>query len=110
MISDEERREVAAELRKAVQFDIDAGGIADPDDVYGAVGIDQDCGWFHAADVFRLADLIDRPTCTLTVNGDGSCTCSRCAGTMYAPDIMDSASDWNYCCNCDAEVVSDGDD
>lgn len=105
IISGEERREVAAELRKAVQFDIDAGGIADPDDVYGAVGIYQDCGWFHATDVFRLADLIDRPTTTRhgkfrTKYGRETPCCEICG---YSIGDMR----WGYCPKCGAVITDD---
>ena len=97
MVSDEEHRDVAYRLRETL-----IGGIADPDDVYEALGIYQDCGWFTKSGVERLAELVDRPTTGLSVDEDGRTCCARCGcACLY----MGSAT----CCpDCGAEVVHDG--
>ena len=63
MITDEERREVAKELRKLADGCHNTGVL--DSDILNALGIH--CGYTDglsdAYDVEKLADLIDRPTC-----------------------------------------------
>lgn len=89
MISDEERRHAATELRTA------AGGefrhVDALDVIAGAVGVDVSGMYTHEAEskvYAALADFIDRPTTSIGVNKHGRA----------------------FCANCCAEVVSDGDD
>lgn len=51
----------------------------------------------------ELADLIDRPTTTLTEDEDGRTCCANCGCTaLYMSDAV-------YCPDCGAEVVCDVD-
>lgn len=50
---------------------------------------------------YQLADLIDRPTTTLTEDEDGRTCCANCGcSALYM-------SDATYCPDCGAEVVED---
>ena len=101
MISDEERREVAQELRElrhttyyreeVVENICDVISIADPVNTFR-----------EPEDVYKLlADLIDRPTTTLTEDEDGRTCCANCGCTaLYMSDAV-------YCPDCGAEVVED---
>ena len=112
MISDNERREVAARLRN--------GGIArDSEEAYvlllSRVGIRPQLpatSTYEAAMV-RLADLIDRPTCHMEGTSRSGFRCSACGEQIPPMRIFyrDSAGDhWvpmehNRCPRCGAEVV-----
>lgn len=112
-ISDDERREVARRLREAE--------LADP----GCLTFDT---WYLEAFVhsigkavelvpgqrlrYRLADLVDRPTCEMDLSDefDDECpayyrayVCSNCAHEF----IYYKYGPLNFCPNCGAEVVDD---
>lgn len=89
-ISDE-RREVAARLRKT------RGIMAFVD----ALGIDEDSDWCWADVSMRVADLID-PTCHLLPLFDGGYGCDRCYTGF--PSMKKKT---NYCPECGARVVDD---
>ena len=117
MISDEERREVAQELRElrhttyyreeVVENICDVIGIADPVNTFR-----------EPEDVYKLlADLIDRPTCH-DVGGGYEFRCSGCGCAIHVyrdggfgedDSAMtvggDSLYAPHYCPNCGAEVV-----
>lgn len=110
MISDDERREVAARLRN--------GGIArDSEEAYvlllSRVGIRPQLPATSTYEdaMVRLADLIDRPTCEYVPIGDGRFCCSWCGYVVkldYDVLIADEIHiPFNYCPNCSAEVVED---
>ena len=97
MASDEKRREVAAELRKLAA----PGCIRYAEEFYEElreiVAIDLDGSFEGVAN--SLADLIDRPTITLTEDEDGRTCCANCGCTaLYM-------SDASYRPDCGAEVV-----
>lgn len=107
MISDEERRHAATELRTA------AGGefrhVDALDVIAGAIGVDVSGMYTHEAEskvYAALADFIDRPTCRKVIPNEmeGYVFCSRCGAEIGEYSVS------NYCPNCGAEVVSDGDD
>ena len=114
VISDDERREVAARLRACAR---DVSGTLDfamyLSNWVGIEGVADDGGnhFSGAADrrcaertLEKLADLIDRPTCRNLgleegTNGeDYDFFCSRCG---FASDVVDPG----YCPHCGAEVV-----
>ena len=102
MTSDQQRREVAAELRKLA----DAGCIRYAEEFYEElreiVTIDLDGSFEGVAN--SLADLIDRPTCEMRAEGEGF-RCSAC-GEFHDMSGFDRFP-WAYCPNCGAEVVDD---
>ena len=122
MISDEERREVAAELRKLDVSDL--GGernIIDTPEESGVLfdrmldaandyraGLHYFPSHFKARDAVELfADLIDRPTCrNLSSKPADVLLCSEC-GEHVDIAYVESCDDYHakYCPNCGAEVV-----
>ena len=107
MISDEERREVAARLRN--------GGIArDSEEAYvlllSRVGIKPQLPATSTYEdaMVRLADLIDRPTCEYVPIGDGRFGCSECGNTVRldfdVPVTDETPMPFKHCPNCGAEV------
>ena len=115
MTSDEERREVAKRLRRELDYmrerrawyrsNVDAvecgntayRNIAASAIPYGNIGSD------YIGVVEHLADLIDRPTTTLTEDEDGRTCCANCGcAALYM-------SDATYCPDCGARVVKTGD-
>lgn len=93
MASSDERREVAAKLRKT------RGIMAFVD----ALGIDPDSDWCWTDVSRRVADLID-PTCVPEAHNYGSIVgnaCPRCGWSV--------AGYMRYCPGCGARVVDGGD-
>lgn len=65
MISNQERRRVAKRLRGLEAYDYD-GELYDRGEVEDELGLStEDGAWYEAGGVRRLAELIDRPTCTV---------------------------------------------
>lgn len=99
-VDDEERHEIARELRRQAGANAQVLAI----DLWDELGIDVEDGLMTAAGVRRLADLIDRPTCHDAggeegTNGEGyDFFCMACG---YATDVCEP----NYCPNCSAKVV-----
>ena len=96
-ISDDERRDVAARLRKT------RGIMA----FVEALGIDPDGDWYWTDVSRRVADLIDRPTCHICETDhecEGSVRCDRCRMTFMRP-----WEPFKYCPECGARVVSSDD-
>lgn len=93
MVTDEERREVAARLRGERKGSL-------PEFIAkAAFGVDYAKGTDMLALPKRLADLVDRPTTHLTEDEDGRTCCASCGcSALY----MSEAS---YCPDCGAEVV-----
>lgn len=106
MITNDERREVAARLRN--------GGIArDEKEAYvlllSCVGIRPQLPATSTYEdaMVRLADLIDRPTCRISETDheyEDSVRCDRCRMTFMRP-----WEPFKYCPNCGAEVVRTSD-
>lgn len=111
MISDTERREVAARLRGLDE----ATSTLSPEysrQEYDAMVLRAIRAVVGEGDIFHLlADLIDRPTCHDTEERVNSFTCSSCGfregKIMFNPftySFRKIKPDWNYCPNCGAEV------
>lgn len=100
MASDEQRREAAKELRELAT----PGCIRYAEEFYEElreiVASDLDGSFDGVAN--SLADLIDRPTCEMTREGEGF-RCSAC-GEYYDMSGFDRFP-WAHCPNCGAEVV-----
>lgn len=126
MISDEERREVARNLRV-----LDGGMVALIEEQVGkltgtelagclvfSIGL---CVALYAADFDTktlgdfwdlLADLIDRPTCHNIYDENKGCAngfmCSTCGHAVEDYEGYRVSGTWNYCPNCGAKVLDDG--
>lgn len=110
MISDSERREVAAKLRKITGND---DGEVYVYDIMLALGLESGKAvyWTEEEFVRYLADLIDRPTCRLRPKELFSPwgICSECGAFV---DKISAVSDGNryidvgFCPHCGCEVVS----
>ena len=112
MISDKERREVAARLRALDVHDWN-DFMDEVDSLETAIGCSigqdwQDQDWRH-----RLADLIDRPTCKNESGYKNIFLCSECGarleitaeeGNEYG-DIFNTPLQPRFCPVCGAEVV-----
>lgn len=103
MISDKERREVAARMRKIMRDDphgwLDMMVAKAVVDVMGeGVTVGE-----------TLADLIDRPTCKYVSLGNRRFGCSWCGHVVKldydVPVANEAHMPFNYCPNCSAEVV-----
>lgn len=109
-ISDKERREIAGKLRNLKPKD--AG-----DDFFASFILFETMGfeyWSETAydngiedsgltktGLYKLADLIDRPTCHLIEDQDGRTACSECGCTALC------LSDAAYCPDCGGVIVGD---
>lgn len=102
-ISDEERREVAAKMRECDVAEFKESAIVPFLECLG-------CGYKDWRGILDgLADLIDRPTCTVSMGVTGNVgVCTRC-GAMI--DMFLAVYDatgplpTRHCPNCGAEVV-----
>lgn len=114
MASDDERREVAARLRK-IKPDKRLHGYVMTETVFNACGIDSDFGCVQMDGVGKLADLIGRPTCRNVSGCQDVFECSECRcraelvsevcdehGEPFHVPLMPS-----WCPNCGAVVVGD---
>ena len=110
MISDEERREVARNLREIEErtlLDVTDGELLDL--LADAVDLDGYEGeHFEGGLLYCLADLIDRQTCRNKENSyDRTFLCSACGYEAYTySDSNCNPHDFSYCPECGAEVVS----
>lgn len=114
MVSDEQRREIAANLRSESEAWLDTfpdSTLNDEDNDAIMFDISRfvlfegtpTVGEFYA----RLADLIERPTCE---NGERlierTFLCSACGYEAYAySDSNCNPHDFSYCPDCGAEVI-----
>lgn len=102
MISDDERRIVAANLRQYLKKYETPDWRAFCNIILGSGRLDN----LRKAQAFdRLADLIDRPTCRKVIPNEmeGYVFCSKCGAEIGEYGVP------HYCHNCGAEVVRDGD-
>lgn len=102
--SDEQRRAVAQELRKLTS----PGRIRYAEEFYEElreiVACDLDGSFDGVAN--SLADLIDRPTCSMSDIGDYTeqiYRCSKCGEEYCMSDIKPYP--WRFCPMCGAEVI-----
>lgn len=121
MISDQQRREVAAALRdEAEAWRTDNGddtvySMSDDtftESVLTAFGFDDmEMSAYRIFD--KIADLIDLPTCSIkrgARNQTAWGVCSRCAALVNAERAMSDATEYlptRYCPACGAEVTDD---
>ena len=109
MISDEERREIARNLREIEErtlLDVTDGELLDL--LADAVDLDSYEGdHFDGGLLYCLADLIDRPTCRNEEDSyDRTFLCSACGYEAYTySDSNCNPHDFSYCPECGAEVV-----
>lgn len=111
MTSDKERREVAAKLRARTKKPMGKSMQRMFTETLGIYA--HHINWLNPDKatnrwdviVNYLADLIDRPTCEMTCEGEGF-RCSAC-GKFHDMSGFDRFP-WAYCPNCGAEVVDDG--
>ena len=113
MITDEERRRAATELREAstgAYRHVDALDV-----IAGSVGVDVAGKFSYVVEnetYEALADFLDRPTCR-DVGGSCEFVCSECGCSLdisndYEPTmwVKGKAEVPSYCPNCGAEVVN----
>ena len=109
MISDKERREVAAKLRENAglpsrlpnEYSIEVKSALVLSKLLDCIDCSDDV-------LLHLADLIDRPTCeNLSVNPADVLLCSECGEHVFIT-YMRACKNYHakYCPRCGAEVVS----
>lgn len=117
MISDQERREVAAKLR-GLDERIDGVALMCTKLEHDAMALMAIRAVVGKGDIFHLlADLIDRPTCRNVYDEvydeyEGGCCengfkCSKCGELVEDCEGYRVKGTFNYCPNCGAEVVPD---
>lgn len=101
MITDNERREVAQELRELRHTTYYSEEIVD--NICDSISIADTANTFREPeDVYKLlADLIDRQTCHLIEDEDGYTACSECGCTALC------MRDATYCPACGRVIVND---
>lgn len=114
MVSDEQRREIAANLRSESEAWLDTfpdSTLNDEDNDAIMFDISRfvlfegtpTVGEFYA----RLADLIDRPAIKPEPSGRAYWRCPRCGAFNYRSAVTDCCGviPAHYCANCGAEVI-----
>ena len=102
MATDDQRREVAKELRELETPGCIRYAEEFFEELREIVALDLDGSFEGVAG--SLADLIDRPACKMTHEGEGF-RCSAC-GTHHDMSGFDEYP-WEHCPNCGAEVLDD---
>ena len=104
MPTDDERREVAARLRR-----LSGHREVDKEFVHEALGLYMgECvDGYDPVSVSKLADLIEpeERTCRMEPTGDGSVVCSACRTEYTSRWLHDGEYVERYCPNCGAKVV-----
>lgn len=107
MPTNEERREVAEEMRQRMYEGYSFTGLNIAYQI-GICGDDYDDPYLFNDDCWgRLAELIEpepERTCENESSKPAIFTCSYCGADFYDAEI---SGDWNYCPNCGAEVVEE---
>lgn len=117
MISNEERREIAKELRKLADSPYSSDDVRSDvriEDVCYELGLERgfcdDC--VDPESVKHLADLIDRHTCRIIKGVEKPKhpwgICSRCSALVDSRNAISNATRFlptRFCPNCGAEVV-----
>lgn len=101
-ISDEERRRVAQNLRNSRYLlkPVPSGKqVMSMTRAASELELAHEGNYLNQSGFERLADLIDRPTTTLTEDEDGRTCCANCGCVAL---YMSEAA---YCPDCGAEVV-----
>ena len=109
MISDEERRRAAAELREASTGAYRHVDVLDV--IAGSIGVDIAGKFYHGAEketCAALADVVDWPTCRIGyVPGSADRSCSACGATFSTGTYQGGdheEHEFMFCPNCGAEV------
>lgn len=111
MISDKERSEVAKAFRSVAKV-IKRQEVSGMPDLFAAwmaisTAIKGRITFCDTSDVFdALADLIDRPTCSMSDIGDDTeqiYRCSACGDEYFMSDFTEFP--WRFCPNCGADVI-----
>lgn len=101
MVTNDERREMAARLRGLAAEDLEDGEFYDCGEVEDALDLATDDGyWYEVDGVRRLADLLEpepEKTCRPVIE-DETEVCSCCG---YDID----GYGWSYCPNCGSKLV-----
>lgn len=110
MITDEKRREIAASLRESREFISGLSKVSLEQNAFDTFERIIECVDYESGNVFDyLADLIDRPTCTVSMGVTGHVGVCMCCGAMVetraAVFNAIEALPTRYCPNCGAEVV-----
>lgn len=110
MISDKQRREVARNLREDADNDKLREQVFVEEIIVGCVGETMHDEWGNVREIeilTRLADLIDRPTTTVTVasGDDDSDLCIKCNSCCRGWHISKYDKSFSYCPKCGAEVM-----
>lgn len=102
MVSDEERREIAAKLRALEPWvHLGASEPITREEVEDALGFEYSIGdSYDAAGIHRLADLIDRPV-TRNLSEKPEFVCELC-GAVWPYDLG-----FTHCLECGAKVVDE---
>ncbi|WP_294421251.1 hypothetical protein [uncultured Senegalimassilia sp.] len=101
MISDQERREVAAKLRGLDEHIDGVPSLLSPR-VHNAMALSAIRAVVGKGDIFHLlADLIDRPTTYVDVNRHGRACCANCG----CDDWCLADDNARFCPQCGAKVV-----
>lgn len=112
MTNDKERREITSGIRQFLSMPYDER----PWEHDGLQTVGRLVGAYVGESILaRLADLIDRPTCSIkreSRNGYPTTwgVCSRCGAIVNAERAVSNAIEYlptRYCPNCGAEVVND---
>ena len=115
-ISDEERRDIAANLRKSRDFVSSLPKVSLEQNAFDMFERVLECAHFEGGNIFdHLADLIDRPTCRNVYDEiydehEGGCCengfkCSKCGEIVEDCEGYRITGTFNYCPKCGREVV-----
>ena len=107
MITDKQRRDIAQKLRDAATECYNYGVLeSDVLNILGVYATDSAC-LVSSDSIMDVADLIDRPTTTVTVasGDDDSDLCIKCNSCCRGWHISKYGKSFTYCPECGAEVV-----
>ena len=108
VISDEERREIAANLRESRDFISVLPSASLEQNAFDTFERILACVDYEQGNIFDyLADLIDRPTCQMvecTIDHSSRSWGMRCTACGKEFEHMKPSYGWHYCPSCGAEV------
>ena len=112
MISDEKRREVASNLRESREFISGLPKATLGQNAFATFERVLACVDYEHGNIFDyLADLIDRPTCTVSMGVTGHVgVCMRCGAMIETRAAVFNAIEalpTRYCPNCGAELAGE---
>lgn len=112
MISDEKRREIAASLRESREFISGLPSVSLGQNAFDTFERILACVDYESGNIFDyLADLIDRPICTVSMGVTGHVgVCMRCGAMIEARAAVFNAIEalpTRYCPNCGAKLAGE---